>query len=66
MYAERKMSKAELWRRTGISNATFIKLRKNEEVILVVVLKIAEVMQRNAGDMMDFIKEDMSAQEEGE
>lgn len=55
MCAEREMSKSELRKRAGLSSATFTKLRKNEEVTLTVILKIAEVMQCNAGDMMDFV-----------
>lgn len=60
MCAEREMSKAELRKRAGISPATFTKMRKNQEVALAVLLKIAEVMDCNAGDMMDFIKGDES------
>jgi DNA-binding Xre family transcriptional regulator len=57
MCAEREMSKAELRKRAGISPATFTKMRKNQEVALSVLLKIAEVMDCNAGDMMDFFKD---------
>ena len=64
--AEKEMSKAELRKKAGLSSATFTRLRKNEEVNLSVILKIADVLDCNAGDMMDFIKEDMSAQEEAE
>lgn len=60
MCAEREMSKAELRKRAGISPATFTKMRKNQEVALAVLMKIAEVMDCNAGDMMDFIKGDES------
>ena len=56
--AEREISKAELRKRAGLSSATFTKLRKNQEVTLNMMLKIAEVMQCNAGDMMDFIPDD--------
>jgi DNA-binding Xre family transcriptional regulator len=56
--AEREISKAELRKRAGLSSATFTKLRKNQEVTLSVILKIAEVMQCNAGDMMDFLPDD--------
>lgn len=56
--AEKEISKAELRKRAGLSSATFTKLRKNQEVTLNVMLKIAEVMQCNAGDMMDFIPDD--------
>ncbi len=58
MCAEHEISKAELRKRAGLSSATFTKLRKNQEVTLGVMLKIAEVMQCNAGDMMDFIPDD--------
>lgn len=64
--AEKEMSKAELRKRAGLSSATFTRLRKNEEVNLSVILKIADVLDCNAGDMMDFVKEDLSAQEEAE
>ena len=55
---ERKIGKAELRKRTGLSLATFTKLKKNQEVNLSVLLKIAEVMKCNAGDMMDFLPDD--------
>lgn len=58
MCAEHEISKAELRKKAGLSSATFTKLRKNQEVTLGVMLKIAEVMQCNAGDMMDFIPDD--------
>lgn len=62
--AEREMSKAELRKRAGLSSATFTRLRKNEEVTLSVILKIADVLDCNAGDMMDFIKEDSTVREQ--
>ena len=58
MCAERELSKAELRKQAGLSSATFTKLRKNQEVSLGVLMKIAEVMQCNAGDMMDFLPDD--------
>lgn len=63
MCAEREISKAELRKQAGLSSATFTKLRKNQEVNLSVLLKIADVMNCNAGDMMDFVKEDSSEAE---
>lgn len=62
--AEKEMSKAELRKRAGLSSATFTRLRKNEEVNLSVILKIADVLGCNAGDMMDFVKEEASSQNE--
>jgi DNA-binding Xre family transcriptional regulator len=57
MLAEREMSKAELRKLAGIAPATFTKLRKNQEVALSVLLKIADIMQCDAGDMMTFVKD---------
>ncbi len=62
--AQKEISKAELRKRTGLSSATFTRLRKNEEVTLSVLLKIADVLDCNAGDMMDFIKDDTVVKEE--
>ena len=62
--AEKEMSKAELRKQAGLSSATFTRLRKNEEVNLSVILKIADVLGCNAGDMMDFVKEEASSQNE--
>ena len=55
---EREIGKAELRKRTGLSSATFTKLRKNQEVNLSVLLKIAEVMNCNAGEMIDFLPDE--------
>ena len=60
--AEREMSKAEQRKKAGLSSATFTRLRKNEEVNLSVILKIADVLDCNAGDMMDFVKEKVTSQ----
>lgn len=56
MCAEKEMSKAELRRQAGLSPATLTKLRRNQPVSMEVLLKIAEVMDCNIGDMMDFVK----------
>ena len=67
MLAEREMSKAELRKLAGIAPTTFTKLRRNQEVALSVLLKIADVMNCDAGDMMTFVKDnDPSANEEVE
>lgn len=58
--AEQEISKAELRKRAGLSSATFTKLRKNQEVNLSVLLKIASVMGCNAGEMMDFVNDNIS------
>ena len=64
--AEKEISKAELRRRAGLSSATFTKLRKNQEVTSAVMLKLADVLNCNAGDMMDFIKDDVVVEHEPE
>ena len=56
MLAEREMSKAELRRLAGLSPATLTKLCRNQSVSMEVLMKIAEVMDCNIGDMMDFVK----------
>ena len=56
--AEREISKAELREQAGISSATFTKLNKNQEVTLSVILKMAEVLNCDAGDMMEFIPDE--------
>ena len=58
--AQKEISKAELRKRTGLSSATFTRLRKNEEVTLSVLLKIADVLDCDAGDMMEFVREESS------
>lgn len=62
--AQKEISTAELRKRTGLSSATFTRLRKNEEVTLSVLLKIADVLDCNAGDMMDFIKDEVEVKKE--
>lgn len=56
MLANREMSKVKLRKLTGISPATFTKLRRNQEVSLSVLLKIADVLDCDAGDMMSFVR----------
>ena len=51
------ISKAELRKRAGLAPATFTKLRRDQEVNLSVLIRIAGVLNCNAGDMMDFIPE---------
>lgn len=58
LLAHREMSKAELRKLAGLAPATFTKLRRNQEVALSVLLKIAEVLDCDVGDMMNFVKDD--------
>ena len=61
LLAHREMSKAELRKLAGIAPATFTKLRRNQEVALSVLLKIADVLDCDVADMMSFVKDDTSA-----
>ncbi len=63
--AEQEISKAELRKRAGLAPATFTKLRKNQEVNLSVLLRIAAVLNCNAGEMMDFIPDEQYLPEIG-
>jgi len=58
LLAEREMSKVELRKLAGIAPATFTKLSKNQEVALSILMKIADVLDCDAGDIMSFIKEE--------
>ena len=53
--AQLEMSKAELRRLAGLSPATFTKLRRNQPVSMEVLLKIAQVLDCNVGDILDFV-----------
>lgn len=66
MLAEREMSKVELRKLAGIAPATFTKLRRNQEVALSVLMKIAEVLDCDAGDIMNFVKEEKEPAAEGQ
>ena len=56
--AEREIKRSDLRKMTGLSTATFTKLSQNKEVNLSVLLRVAEVLHCNAGDMMDFIQDE--------
>ena len=56
--AEREISPADLRKQAGLASATFTKLRKNQEVNLSVLLRIAEILNCNAGNMMDFVPDE--------
>lgn len=55
---EQDISQAELRKSTGLASSTFTKLRKNQEVNLSVLLRIADILHCDAGDMMEFLPDD--------
>ena len=62
MLAEREMSKVELRKLAGIAPATFTKLSKNQEVALSILMKIADVLDCDVGDIMSFVKGDTASE----
>lgn len=58
MLVDRKMSKAELRKASGVSPNTMTKLRRDEPVMLNVLDKICATLNCNYGDIMDFIPEE--------
>ncbi len=61
--AEREMTPAQLRKQAGLASATFTKLRKNQEVNLSVLLRIADVLQCDAGEMMEFRPDEPNLQD---
>ena len=58
MLVDRKMSKAELRKASGVSPNTMTKLRRDEPVMLNVLDKICVTLNCNYGDIMDFVPEE--------
>ncbi len=54
---DKKMSKADLRKATGIAPNTMTKLSRNEEVTLETLGKICSVLAVNIGDIVDLIPE---------
>ena len=54
---DKKMSKAELRRATGISPNTLTKLNRDEEVTLLVLGKICKVLNADIGDIVEYVKD---------
>ena len=61
--AEKEISPSTLRKEAGLAPATFTKLRKNQEVNLSVLLRIADILQCDAGDMMEFLPDDQLLRE---
>lgn len=51
---DKKISKAELRRMTGISPNTMTKINRDEEVALSVLGKICEVLSVDIGDIIEY------------
>ena len=54
LLVDKKMSKADLRKASGIAPNTMTRLRRDEEVTLSVLYKICSVLNVNIGDIMEF------------
>ena len=54
---DKRMSKAELRRATGISPNTMTKMNQDEEVALSVLVKICNALNCNIGDVVEFVND---------
>ena len=59
---DKKMSKADLRKASGVSPNTMTKLRRDEPVMLSVLDKICKVLDVNYGDIVDYIKDEEDTQ----
>ena len=55
LLVDKKMSKADLRKATGIAPNTMTKLRRDEEVSLTVLNKICKTLNVDIGDIMEFL-----------
>ena len=58
LLVDKKMSKADLRKATGIAPNTMTKLRRDEEVSLTVLNKICKTLNVDIGDIMEFLSEE--------
>ena len=58
LLVDRKMSKADLRKATGIAPNTMTKLRRDEEVTLTVLGKICKQLNADYGDIVQYIDDD--------
>ncbi len=61
---DRKISRAELRKKAGISPNTMTKMIRDEEVAISVLKKICMTLDTDIGDIMEFIKADSLNQED--
>lgn len=55
---DKKMSKADLRKAVEMSPNTMTKMRRDEEVSMGVLLKIANYLKCDISDMVEFVKDD--------
>ena len=57
LLVDKKMSKADLRKASGIAPNTMTRLRRDEEVSLSVLCKICEVLDADFGDIMEYVSD---------
>ena len=55
LLVDKKMSKADLRRASGVAPNTMTKLRRDEEVTLTVLGKICKALDVDYGDIMEYV-----------
>ena len=55
LHVDKKMSKADLRKASGVSPNTMTKLRRDEPVMLSVLDKICKTLDVNYGDIVDYV-----------
>ena len=60
---DKKISKAELRRMTGISPNTMTKLNRDEDVTLSVLSKICESLKTDIGDIVEYISVEVAEEQ---
>ena len=58
LLVDKKMSKADLRKASGVAPNTMTKLRRDEEVTLTVLGKICKTLNADYGDIMEYIDEE--------
>lgn len=58
LLVDKKMSKADLRKASGVSPNTMTKLRRDEPVMLSVLDKICKTLDVNYGDIVDYIADE--------
>ena len=65
LLVDKKMSKADLRKATGIAPNTMTRLRRDEEVTLSVLNRICIVLDVNIGDVMEFTNDERDGEYDG-
>lgn len=58
LLVDRKMSKADLRKASGVAPNTMTKLRRDEEVTLTVLGKICKTLDVDFGDIVEYVNEE--------